>query len=211
MQVIIVFVGFHVIVQVILDLIDVFAIQNIVIDQSHNSLELVNVKLVHGTVLNVFFENVFVCLFAFSRRQAFNLDFTVFQELIESFDILSNPFRRLLFGNLGRIQLFRSCQSFFGVCFRFRFLFANLELFHFGFNEPACLNEIVLVFDITTANPCFNLITKTLKLFNFLLEIHFVLFLLILLVGLVDLFPNFIKQGDTFVHLFHDAINFGYF
>ena len=54
------------------------------------------------------------------------------------------------------------------------------------------------------------MISLSLQLFDFLLQIHFILFLLILLLGGIHLFPYLIKELYALIHLLHTSFNLRY-
>lgn len=165
--------------------------------------------VLHDILIEVI-NSVFVGLLAFSRRQLFNLDFGLVHQGLQALHNITDPRRRIRLGLFVRIQPFFSRQTLLTVGFRLGFLFANLELLHLGFNETPGLQQRLLVLDFRRSNPSLDLVSQPLELLDFLLEVHFVLFLLILLLRAVDLLPNVIKEFDALVDLFHDPLNLGY-
>lgn len=132
-------VAVHVIIQIFPDRIDTVHIQDVVVDQTHNALQFGNMMLVLHNVHVELINGLFVGLFALARGQLFNLNFGFIDQRLQTLHCLSDPFGRIRFRLFARIQSFFPCQTFLAVGFRLGFLFANLELLHFGFNEPSCL------------------------------------------------------------------------
>ena len=182
-HVVVVFKRLQVVIEILFQRIHIFHVENVVVDESNDSFQLADVKLVVVDVVPELLDLVLVGLLPLSTGQLFDFKVLLFDTLLQFLNVLCQPLGRSQFRFLGWIQFFFASETFLRVCFGFGLLFANLELLHFGFDEFSRVDQSILVFDIGATDPSFDLIAQPLQLFDLFFQINLVLLLQVLRIG----------------------------
>lgn len=200
-------VGFQVVLNVFLELVDVFRVEHVVVEQAVDLLELEHVELMACERKLVRLHLGLVAALAFRLLEALEVALGGLNLLVELREAVLDPHARVLPRLLGRVESVELRESFFRVRFRLCLLLAHFELFHLLLNEPTCVRKRLLVLHVAVADPVLDLVAEALELLDLLLQVRFVFLLLVLRRRSVDFVPNVVEHLDALRHLLKRAVD----